>query len=238
MCHERQIAVDDGNGDMRASAGAQHAQQLRPGIRVARQAQSLRIAVAARTDDLRHDVAALLEDVTRGMTVVAAHIAHLRVRVAEHRAGPEVELADLDIRRQTLLAQIARVIEIRHAGEHPLDRFVQRQRSEDAQTDRGIGLRPPVQRIDQLDRFAEPQWQTEHDLAADGFEHLVDGEVDIGKALWLRGHGRGLRWTRVDYARASLRVSVSSRTSCGVWRSASRKISDRRAFGAGRRIAR
>ena len=55
--------------------------------------------------------------VARDVGVVAADIVLLRSRQPEHRARPEVELAQVDVRRQAIRAQVAHVFELGDAGE-------------------------------------------------------------------------------------------------------------------------
>jgi len=122
----------------------------------------------------------------------------LRMLVAEHRGRLHVELDDADVGRQAPGAQVVDVGQVgvvgaelaldEGAGEAALQAAAargprQRERRVQRQRQRGITGDPPVQRVEQAVRLAEPERRAGHDRRARAGHDALDAGVDLGEAF-------------------------------------------------------
>jgi hypothetical protein len=205
--HEGHLAVDHRHLQQRAALGGVALEHFEGDVGVARQAQPHRVALAAHGHRLRDHVHALHAHVARDEGVVGRDVALLRHRIAQVVAGLHEELAHLHVGRQRMRAQVLHVVQVGVVLEQALDqraeemrleltlahRPLQRQRRDDAQPPRGVGLDAPVQQVDEGVGLADAQRNAEHDVALHGVEHMVDGGVEAVDEEGGMGHGVCLR---------------------------------------------
>ncbi len=92
-------------------------QQVECDVGIAGEAVARLATLRALGDKLRHDIDAAVDDVAHGVSIVRRHVRLLRERVAEPRAGQEIELIDLDIGWQPPFDLRRCVVEFRIAPE-------------------------------------------------------------------------------------------------------------------------
>ena len=143
------------------------------------------------------------------MGVIRGDVVLLRIGIAEPFAREEEEFDDLDIRRQRLGMQRLGVIQIGVPPEQPVydgsdkspfeigrwRRLLKRQRRENGQMDRAVIEGTPKQRIDDVIRFTETQWQTDHQLRSDRANDIVRDRLGVGEDSWHRMSADPLRRT-------------------------------------------
>ena len=187
--HVRQIRMDltdQHNGLPRLAALGDHRQQVEGDVRVAAQAQAIRVFAAA-GEQLRHQVQTRCVDVASGMAVIAADVILLRRRAVEQTARLHEKLLDTDVGGQAVALQIGEEIELRIITKHALDegldkallqaiaqiRPTEAQRGIDRQLPLGQVLDAPVQRVDEMIRLAQPQRQAHVDVSRQTRQHIV-----------------------------------------------------------------
>lgn len=187
--HIRQIGVDladQQNGFPGVAALGDHRQQVEGDVRVAAQAQAIRMFAAA-GEQLRHQVQAGGVDVAGGVAVVAADVILLGRGAVEQAAGLHEELFDADVGGQAVAVQVGEEIEFRVITEDALDegfdkaflqaitqrRAAEAQRGVDRQLPLGQAFDPPVQRVDEVIGFAQPQRHAHVDMRRQARQHVI-----------------------------------------------------------------
>ena len=115
---ERQVGMDDADHQRALSAACRNRFEcVEREIGIARQAVLDGIAVRARGDEL-HDCmqSRVFGQVARDVRVVGTRVTTLRLPGMHHRAGLEVELLDLHVRRKPVHLEVRDVVEARIVG--------------------------------------------------------------------------------------------------------------------------
>ncbi len=194
--HERQIMVylphrHDGLAGF--AAGLQHGQQFQGHFRVAGKTVAAGIALAAYRQQLGHHVNAPGVDVAGGVGVVDADVMALGGFTVEQAARLEEEFVDADVVRQRVLAHRRQVIQLFVITEYPVgERFqeaplqiaagggpAQGQGGVNIQGQARVRLHAPVQGVHQPVGLAQPQRQTQTDLATGQLDNAIRGLVGI-----------------------------------------------------------
>jgi len=190
-------------------------QQIDADIGVRAETQ-LQLAVHhAPREQLGNHVHAARERIAGDVRVVGAQVIALRVPGVQEGAGREEELHDAYVGRQAIGAQVARILRLDVAAEHPRDQRIeqarlerrarhgleQRQRGEDGEVQARIAPRAPVELVDQGVGFADAERQRQHHARSHTAQHRVNAVADVSECL---GHatcgmlteGRGVRQPR------------------------------------------
>ena len=201
--HERQFAVDLSNEEKCGFAARALREQVKRNVGVAAEAAARLAVTYALGDQLPDDIHAPVEHIAQGVGVVGRNVVLLGGCHAKAASCQEEKLIDLDVRRQRALALCNGVSEVRitakksldeRLGETPLEIalrawFLQRQRREDPQPDRGIGHRAGKQGVGDMVGFAKAERQGEHDLGSDALDDRLGQMVRIVERRTLASGG-------------------------------------------------
>ncbi|MNI16907.1 hypothetical protein D3C73_702570 [compost metagenome] len=179
------------NGLPGCPALVDHRHQVERDVRVAAQAQAIRM-VSMTGDHLRYQVQAGGIDVPRSVAVVAADVILLGSDAVQQAAGLHEELLDVDVGRQIVLAQARQEIQLRVVTKHALDKGLKEALLQPiaqrwpAQAKGGIDRQPSlgqlryplVQRVDEWVGFAQPQRQAHVDMRRQPGQHLINRLLD------------------------------------------------------------
>jgi len=190
--HEGQVAVDHADDRAGSPRLAHAARDIEREVGIAAQA----VAPAALRDHHRHRVQAARQHVAARMGVVAADVVGLGRGRAQHRAGAEVELVELDMGRHPAGSQVLQVVQVRHARERPARKGLheapfepggpagdfQRERGAQVQAQARIGLGAGVEGVQERNGLAEAQGRATDDPGAGAGEEGIEGGFEVGRA--------------------------------------------------------
>ncbi|MNF94482.1 hypothetical protein D3C84_771940 [compost metagenome] len=175
----------------RRPALGDHRKQVEGDVRVATQAQAIRV-FGVTGYQLRDQVQTGRVDVPRGVAVVAAHVVLLGGFAMKQAAGLHEKLLNMDVGRQVVLAQAREEIQLRIIAENPFDegfeeallqavaqcRTAQAQRGVDRQLALGQLRNALIQRVDEVVGFAQTEGQAHVDMRRQPCQDVIDRLLD------------------------------------------------------------